>query len=209
MAQQALLNPWWLTLDQASKRLGVHPTTLRRWANEGAIEVFVTPGGHRRFSAEALDRFAKEHQHTNLPARQQPAWADHAIAHARESLREQRWIVGYDESERENQRYLGRRLMGLVLQFVAHPGEDSGLMAEARLIGVQHAQNAMKNGRTLPDLLQALSFFRVTLLEVVLLETPRAGRVHTEADARLLHRIERLVGEVQAGVVELFLGESK
>jgi excisionase family DNA binding protein len=208
MAQQALLNPWWLTLDQASKRLGVHPTTLRRWANEGAIEVFVTPGGHRRFSSEALDRFAKEHQRTNLPARQ-PAWADHAIAHARENLREQRWVVGYDESERENQRYLGRRLMGLVLQFVAHPGEDPGLMAEARIIGVQHAQNAMKNGRTLQDLLNALSFFRVTLLEAVLLEIPRSGRIRTEADAHLLHRIERLVGEVQAGVVELYLGENK
>jgi hypothetical protein len=182
----------------------VHSTTLRRWADEGAVEVFVTPGGHRRFSPEALDRFSSEHHRSNLPARQ-PAWTDHAIAHARENLREQRWIAGYDEVERENQRYLGRRLMGLVLQFVAQPAENPDLMAEARMIGVQHAQNAIRHGRTLQSLLQALGFFRMTLLEVVLLESPRGGRVRTESDAHILHRIERLVGEVQAGAVELYM----
>ena len=39
----------WLTLSEAAEQLGVHPTTLRRWADNGDIPVSVTPGGHRRF----------------------------------------------------------------------------------------------------------------------------------------------------------------
>ena len=42
--------PSWLSLDEAAKRLSVHPATLREWADKGQIRTFRTPGGHRRFS---------------------------------------------------------------------------------------------------------------------------------------------------------------
>lgn len=37
--------------------MGVDPDTLRRWADEGRLEVYHTPGGHRRFRRETLRRF--------------------------------------------------------------------------------------------------------------------------------------------------------
>ena len=40
----------------ASRLLGVDPDTLRRWADEGRIEAFTTPGGHRRFDRRELER---------------------------------------------------------------------------------------------------------------------------------------------------------
>jgi len=46
----------WLSLGPASRRLGVDPDTLRRWADDGRIEAFSTPGGHRRFDAREVDR---------------------------------------------------------------------------------------------------------------------------------------------------------
>lgn len=36
--------------------LGVDPDTLRRWADEGRVPAFTTPGGHRRFERRALER---------------------------------------------------------------------------------------------------------------------------------------------------------
>ena len=45
----------WLTLGEASRILGVDPDTLRRWADGGKIEVFTTPGGHRRFLRASID----------------------------------------------------------------------------------------------------------------------------------------------------------
>src|SRR4051794_19565109 len=39
----------WLSLRDASEKMGVSPATLRVWADEGRIESYRTPGGHRRF----------------------------------------------------------------------------------------------------------------------------------------------------------------
>ena len=46
----------WLSLGPAARLVGVDPDTLRRWADAGQIEVFTTPGGHRRFERRALER---------------------------------------------------------------------------------------------------------------------------------------------------------
>jgi excisionase family DNA binding protein len=45
----------WLSLGPASRLVGVDPDTLRRWADEGRIEAFVTPGGHRRFDRQTIE----------------------------------------------------------------------------------------------------------------------------------------------------------
>jgi excisionase family DNA binding protein len=45
-----------LALGAASRLLGVDPDTLRRWADEGRVPAFTTPGGHRRFDRHALER---------------------------------------------------------------------------------------------------------------------------------------------------------
>jgi len=48
--------PAWLSIGPASRLLGVDQDTLRRWADEGRIDAFTTPGGHRRFERAAVDR---------------------------------------------------------------------------------------------------------------------------------------------------------
>jgi excisionase family DNA binding protein len=45
-----------LALGEASRLLGVDRDTLRRWADEGRVPAFTTPGGHRRFERRALER---------------------------------------------------------------------------------------------------------------------------------------------------------
>lgn len=44
----------WLTVREACELIGVSPATLRRWSDNGEIRTFTTPGGHRRFSREAI-----------------------------------------------------------------------------------------------------------------------------------------------------------
>ncbi len=46
-----------LSPSDAATYLGVHEYTLKRWAREGKVTGFRTPGGHWRFSKPDLDAF--------------------------------------------------------------------------------------------------------------------------------------------------------
>src|SRR5690348_18267894 len=54
----------WLSLGPASELLGIDPDTLRRWADEGRVPAWTTPGGHRRFDADALNRLVEARRST-------------------------------------------------------------------------------------------------------------------------------------------------
>ncbi len=56
MTRSPSRDPDWIGLSEASSLLGVSPATLRRWSDAGRLRVFTTPGGHRRFSRDALER---------------------------------------------------------------------------------------------------------------------------------------------------------
>ncbi|MHB1414257.1 MAG: MerR family transcriptional regulator [Chloroflexota bacterium] len=207
--RQSPIDPEWLTLEQASRRLGVHPTTLRRWVSRGALDAFLTPGGHRRFRAADLDLFQAERRYSCLPVASDQQWVEHAVAHARQGIVQQRWLQGYGEEEREASRQLGRRLLGVVLHYISGQGDGEALLAEARAIGRQHALNGLRRGQSLVDLLQAISYFRTTVGEVAIVHLHVSGAVvaQQEASVNLLRRIEALLNEVQTGVVQCYLDE--
>ena len=93
-----------LTLKQAAQRLSVHTTTLRRWADNGAIPVVVTPGGHRRFPRSAVEALATQRGGPEAGQQLVSAWAEQALSHTRAEIdehREERWLSAMDEAERE------------------------------------------------------------------------------------------------------------
>lgn len=57
----------WLSLGPASRLVGVDPDTLRRWAANGRVEVFTTPGGHRRFARRSLERLVATRRPSRTP----------------------------------------------------------------------------------------------------------------------------------------------
>lgn len=47
-----------LTPNEVAELLLVSPTTVRFWAQKGALKALTTPGGHRRFKFEDVEEFA-------------------------------------------------------------------------------------------------------------------------------------------------------
>jgi len=53
--------PPFLTPAQVAQRLRVSPVTVRHWALNGKLSFVTTPGGHRRFLLEEVERFARQY----------------------------------------------------------------------------------------------------------------------------------------------------
>lgn len=49
-----------LTISKAAALLGVHPNTLRSWADKGLVPHVKLPTGYRRFSREQIERIREE-----------------------------------------------------------------------------------------------------------------------------------------------------
>lgn len=46
-----------LSTSDAAAILGVHVSTVKAWADAGALPCWLTPGKHRRFNRADLERF--------------------------------------------------------------------------------------------------------------------------------------------------------
>ncbi len=199
----------WLTLSQAARFLDVHPTTLRRWANNGDIPAMVTPGGHRRFAASDLARFARERSALRNVQGIAGLWATKALAHTRQEVNSHRadgWLAQYDAKERDQNRPLGQQLMGLTLQYLSSESSEdnsASILEEAKRIGRLYAHNALAQGLSLRATLEASIFFRDKLIETAL-QLPETANIRPEANMRLLRRVNELLNAVHLAAVEVF-----
>lgn len=118
----------WLSLGPASRMLGVDPDTLRRWADEGRVDTYVTPGRHRRFDRKTIERLAAN-RHTGVrPLASLGATPDRLTRAYRRSYvgDDQARRVGADgNAELERYRRDGRLLVdALVAHLDADPSDD-------------------------------------------------------------------------------------
>jgi excisionase family DNA binding protein len=128
----------WLPIGVASRRLGVDPDTLRRWADSGRLESFTTPGGHRRFSSVAVERLsiqrAASRQRPSL--RQGPSMGRIQTAYQRRYARPPATglvsTVAPDEAGREAFREAGLRLVEALVDVVDAATDEQLAEAESR-----------------------------------------------------------------------------
>ncbi|ABY36364.1 MAG TPA: helix-turn-helix domain-containing protein [Chloroflexus aurantiacus] len=192
----------YLSLSAASKLLGVHASTLRLWADEGAVPVYITPGGHRRFARADILALASRRP---LPSQSiSSVLASKALAQTRNELAHSSsapaWMHAMNEQEWLAWRRVGQQLMGVVLRYVSTHDEQSPLLDEARAIGHSYARLARAAGLPLTDAIAAALFFRDSLVEAAM-DLPEEARVRPSESARLLRRISRVANEVQLAVV--------
>jgi excisionase family DNA binding protein len=197
----------WLPLSAAAERLGVHPTTLRRWSDNGDITTMLTPGGHRRFLIADLDQFAENRR--RLMGRDQVAaeWADRALQTTRQEIvtrGDEPWLSSLDTGTRDSNRRLGQQLLGLTMQYISAPEDElPPLMDQAGAIGRQYGEMALENGLPLTEALEATLFFRDLLVETAL-QLPENMPVKPQANVRLMRKINQLLNQIQLNIAEVY-----
>jgi excisionase family DNA binding protein len=159
----------WLSLSEAAKQLGVHPSTVRAWADHGYLPSQRTQGGHRRFRRSDVDI----RMHTRYEEQTPEATSIYAnvlrntrIQINESHLEEEKWYQKMDEEARQQYRLSGRSLVQGLIGYLT--SDEDGLEAEARSLGYEYASRGQRVGLSSMEAAHAFQFFRTSVLEAVL-----------------------------------------
>jgi excisionase family DNA binding protein len=201
-------SPRWLSLGPASRLIGVDPDTLRRWADDGRVPAWTTPGGHRRFDRVALERLAVPRQGPALrsltslgasPARLTRAYRRHYASEP--PVGSAAAVSRSHDDEREAFRRDGRRLVEALIAFLeARPTDHATrerLESEACEVVDGQAVRLVRGGASLTEAVQTF----VAARQPFLAELARLGRRRSLDPARLAE----LYGDASAVLDRLLL----
>src|SRR3954447_5571462 len=108
-----------VSLHRACEILGVDESTLRRWADNGRLRSYRTPGGHRRFSLVNLEAMvAGESRTRGSDEMERIATARIRRQLQRARQQDQGWYASLTENNRSELRDLGRRLVEMVGEYL-------------------------------------------------------------------------------------------
>jgi excisionase family DNA binding protein len=196
-----------LSLGPASRLLGVDPDTLRRWADEGRVEVFVTPGRHRRFARRTIERLATSRRGGPRPLASLGASPDRLTrAYRRSYARREpdRSPRPVDSADLERYRHDGRQLLDALLAHLdadqADAAARSKASASANAAVDDLARRMSASGTSLTD---AVGFFvaaRAPLMDELsglgrrrALDAARLATLYQDASALLDRLLLRLI----------------
>ncbi len=160
------MNSDWMSLSKTAAMLGVHPSTVRSWADKGRLPVHRTEGGHRRFRKEDVElwlqsRKAKEPSEASLVI--QTALGRTRFHISEGHLESEDWYHKIDEEGREKYRRGGRALLLGLMAYLSSDGEAA--QAEAHAIGYQYASWGRRLNLSSVDATRAFLFFRRLLMD--------------------------------------------
>ncbi len=199
----------WLTLSAASKLLGIHPATLRQWADAGQVPSYRTPGGHRRFDAADIRAFLMQAS-TNSPRSEGATTAAELVETAldqtrnelkRSPLDENAWYSAFDEAGFERHRLLGRQLYEYAFRFVTRPQERQALKTKGRELGKDYAASSLEYSISLLETVRAFQYFRSNLLH-----TLESEDIETRVDDpdELRQQVDTILNQVLYGMIDAY-----
>src|SRR6266508_2348504 len=157
----------WLTLTQASRKLGVTPNTLRRWADHGQIPSFVTPGGHRRFPLAAIMSFVPSPRPKRPALASIGASSDHMLRAYRRSRSTARapgaagWLASLSEVDRVRFRQRGMQLVANLLDHLdAARDREAASLTAAEQQAHEYCSEAARAGASLSETVEGFLRFR-------------------------------------------------
>lgn len=162
----------WLSLSKVATLLGVHPSTIRNWSDQGSIPVHRTQGGHRRYLRSEVElwieaqRAHEDNGITNIRLAMQSALKNTRFQVSEGRLNQEAWYQKLDEDARQQYRSSGRSLLQGLMNFLTSDRELA--TAEAEALGYEYASRGRRYGMNSVEATHAFLFFRNVLMESML-----------------------------------------
>jgi|SRR6266581_751288 len=201
----------WLSLRQVAEMLGIHPATVRLWADRNELPSRRTNGGHRRFRRSDIEaRLHQETEKKSHPAAQllvQSVLGRVRFAFTDGTLNKLPWYQHFDEAAREAYRKLGRRMLELLLHVLTTNIFSEELRQEAIQLGHEYGSITYNSQVSLVDAVRAFLYFRNIVDDSViqLAEVRGNSGLRDTQDipwAESLRQIQALTNEVLPALIE-------
>jgi excisionase family DNA binding protein len=198
----------WLSLSEAAEMLGMHPATVRLWADRNELPSRRTNGGHRRFRRSDIEaRLRQDAERKPRPTAQllvQSVLGRVRFAFTDGTLQTLSWYESFDESALEAYRSLGRRVLELLLRALNDGTSAEDLRAEAVLLGTEYGSVTRNSNVPVADAVRAFLYFRSLVDEsVIQLAEVRGVRDHSDIPwAESLYQIQTLTNELLPALIE-------
>jgi len=198
----------WLSLRQVAEMLGIHPATVRLWADRDELPSRRTHGGHRRFRRADIEaRLRQEHERKPHPAAQiliQSVLGRVRFAFTDGTLNALPWYQHFNEAAREAYRLLGRRLLELLLRALTVTNISEELRREAIQLGTEYGSITSTSHVPVADAVRAFLYFRNIIDESFLqLADVRGSRDGIDLPwAESLRQIQALTNELLPALIE-------
>jgi excisionase family DNA binding protein len=197
------LGPW-LQLSEAADYIGVHFTTLRRWADEGEVPCIRTPGGRRRFKKEELDGFMAGLRQGGAGALAVLKRIEQPVTFGRGGnlgVRNEPWYERLDESHRSVMRSEGQQLMAVLMQYASRSNGGEAFLDEGRRLATHYGEVFYSAGLSLVETVRAFILVRRSISDSVY----EAGTLAGPPDAegwRLYERINHFLDTMLLTILE-------
>jgi excisionase family DNA binding protein len=193
----------WLSLSDAAKLLGVHPSTVRLWSDKGVLPTHRTSGGHRRYRRNEVILWAKTAREIRVEPENimHTAMKNVRVQIGEANLESQGWYKKLDENARTQYRESAHSLSrGLMAYLAAEHGDDF----EAHAIGYEYASRARRYGLSAVDATRALLFFRNALIESVMKVYREANILSGKAWEEMLHKMHKFTDQILISLLETY-----
>ena len=197
-------NVRWLSLQEASQMLGVHPSTLRQWADSGKITTVRTPGGHRRFAESDVRGLLEPEplQPAGVQLLVQSALGRTRLEASGGKLSEQDWYQRLDETDKAEHREFGRQLLSMLMQYLTQPDERPAILEDARALGRSYGERSLVGKLTLTEAVRAFLYFYDFLTDGIITLSETAGQ---DIDLiSIYQQINVFIDEVMLAMLEVY-----
>ena len=195
----------WLSLSEVASMLGVHPSTVRSWSDQGHLPAHRPQGGHRRFRRREVELWIQSHREEGLDEGHlvvQAALKNIRVKVSEGRLESEGWYEKMDEDARNQYRRSGRALLQGLLESLAADGEYDD--SEARSLGFEYASRGWRQGLTAAEASRAFLFFRNVLLDAMLTVYEESTIQTPKAWSDIFRKIYRFTDQIQITLLETY-----
>ena len=175
----------WLSMGTASALLGVSTATLRRWAAEGRIATFTTPGGHRRIRPATIEALLPgvQSQHAAISGSATSGQIHRAYHSMQEEGGLPTFLDGVPSGAREPLRSHGRIVAASIMRYLDARDDDprEAALAEGLIAAAAYGRIAGALGATMRETVATFLRFRTPFVHEMAGAARRQGLEATGA----------------------------